>query len=193
MKLSTPLVTLAIGAVLAGGLVVANVVNSARPETAVAATVPNPDPSDSQTSIAGSDPVKDPAAERAANRQAAAELRAQQAKATQDAPAPAAATVTWTYKGAVAGTDLTAAISVTGEEAVAYVCDGESVEIWLYGTATDASLDLAAASGETVTGTFTPDLVGGVFTSSDGQWTLSAASAQWPDWAPPIADGPGQA
>jgi hypothetical protein len=100
--------------------------------------------------------------------------------------------VTWTYTGTVAGTDLTAAISVTGDDAVAYVCDGELVEIWLSGTATEGVLDLAGPGGETITGTVTPDVVAGAMTTRDGGWTLSATADGWPDWAPPVPASPGQ-
>src|SRR5688500_18781094 len=41
------------------------------------------------------------------------------------------------------GTTTTVDITVTGDEAVAYVCDGQSLEMWLRGSATNGELALA--------------------------------------------------
>lgn len=83
-----------------------------------------------------------------------------------------------TYVGDVDGGGASVGIVITGEEATAYVCDGDTVEAWLEGTARDgelrlegddaelvASFDEAAASGRTTvnarTFTFSVPLVEG--------------------------------
>lgn len=176
---SPPLITLGVGALLAGGLVVANVVNSARAEEAVAADAVAAD----VTPAATPEPPTPATPPNPAT---------PEPPAPATPPAPDVPAVTSTYTGTVAGTALTAAISVTGDEAVAYVCDGELVEIWLSGSTADGVLDLAGAGGETITGTVTPDVVAGDSTTYDGGWSLSATAEGWPDWAPPVPASAGQ-
>ncbi|HZG91351.1 MAG TPA: hypothetical protein VEZ42_14160, partial [Pseudonocardia sp.] len=58
---------------------------------------------------------------------------------------------------------MTVAIAIEDGEAVAYVCDGGAVELWLSGPATTAGLDLVDRSGDvTMTGT----LDGSTFTGT---------------------------
>ncbi|MGF1652797.1 MAG: hypothetical protein ACFCUP_05705 [Actinomycetales bacterium] len=77
-----------------------------------------------------------------------------------------------------------------GGDAVAYVCDGEDVEIWLRGTATDGVLELTGPSGARISGTYLEQGTTGVLTTSGYQWTFTTVAGEWPDWAPPVPDSP---
>jgi serine/threonine-protein kinase len=192
MKLVAPLVTLGVGALLAGGLLVANEVNRDRATAAApaVATVPVSQaetPPPSATADTTTSPSSTPTTATATTTAATVEIVTEVVTETQ-APALQA-----TYKGPIDGTELSAALSITGSDAVAYVCDGDAVEYWLYGTVTGGNLSLVGADGSTITGSSTAELVGGIFATAGGQWTFSASTAPWPDWAPPITDGPGQA
>jgi hypothetical protein len=66
--------------------------------------------------------------------------------------APAAAQVT--YAGKVDGGAATLAISVKDGNAIAYLCDGKRLEVWLRGPAAAGRLQLTSDNGATLTGTF---------------------------------------
>src|SRR5690349_4031166 len=60
-------------------------------------------------------------------------------------PPPAAApqpTAQKAYAGRTAGDEVTVAVAVKGDRAVAYVCDGKKVEAWLEGTGAGGKLSL---------------------------------------------------
>lgn len=72
---------------------------------------------------------------------------------------------------------LTVALAVTGDEVVAYVCDGADVEVWLRGTVTDGELTLQDADG-----TATPDATRAAGTVSLGAGTLDAGTVDDGGW-----------
>jgi hypothetical protein len=84
------------------------------------------------------------------------------------------------YAGRTAGNEATLAIAVKDGKAVAYLCDGKSVEAWLEGTADGTKLDLKGAGGAAVTGTLTDGAVFGKAAAKGEQWAFSAAAAQAP-------------
>ena len=66
---------------------------------------------------------------------------------TEEPPPPPAFPAEAVYAGKAAGVPLWIAVAVKGEEASAYVCDGETVEVWLKGTAVDGGIDIASKDG----------------------------------------------
>jgi serine/threonine-protein kinase len=77
-------------------------------------------------------------------------------------PAPTEAPVNAVWAGHVASGTL--AISVQDGVAVAYLCDGRSVEAWLKGTAVGGELSMTGKDGGTLIGTFTRSRASGVLT-----------------------------
>jgi hypothetical protein len=59
-----------------------------------------------------------------------------------------------TYIGTVRGTDAFAAIVARRGVAIAYVCDGKKIAVWLKGEFRDGKLHLASKAGDTLDGTF---------------------------------------
>lgn len=95
------------------------------------------------------------------------------APAAPAAPAEAALPNEIAYAGWTEGRRMTVAIVVTGDEAVAYVCDARD-EVWLRGTATDGELDLENADGTAgLTGTASADGATGTFSLGDDEWTFT--------------------
>lgn len=68
------------------------------------------------------------------------------------------------FTGRTTGRDATLAIAVKGGKAVAYVCDGRSVEAWLTGTHDGGRLVLRSKSGERLTATLSAEAVTGTVT-----------------------------
>ncbi|TDC81343.1 hypothetical protein E1193_15005 [Micromonospora sp. KC606] len=93
-----------------------------------------------------------------------------------EAPAPQAgkkATTNWT--GRLDGGRATIAITATGGEAAAYLCDGKQLEIWLRGTATDGRLSLTGKKdGATLTGTFDGRKAAGEVVVGGKRWSFTA-------------------
>jgi hypothetical protein len=101
---------------------------------------------------------------------------------TAEAPAVAAGgfPAEAAYAGRTAGGEATLAIAVKDGKAVAYLCDGKSVESWLEGTVDGTQLDLKGAGGATVTGSLTDGAVFGKAAAKGEHWAFSAAVAQAP-------------
>jgi len=68
------------------------------------------------------------------------------------------------YAGRTSAHEATVAIAVKGARAVAYVCDGRSLEAWLTGTFTSGRLALRSRTGERLVGTVTDKTATGSFT-----------------------------
>jgi hypothetical protein len=66
-----------------------------------------------------------------------------------------------TYTGWTAGHEASVAIAVKQKRALAYLCDGASVESWLLGTARNGSLALVSKTGSKLTGTRAGSAVSG--------------------------------
>jgi hypothetical protein len=154
MKSKGPLITLAAVAVLAVVLLVVNMsANSSDPpaEQAVATTAPATTAATAQTTPA-------------------------QTTAAQAFPAEA------TYVGEIAAATgtITLAMAVDGDKAIAYACDGNTVEVWLTGSATDGQLALEGRNNSRLDGAYSGSDVSGTLWIGERSWTYTAAPATPP-------------
>ena len=125
MKRNTPLITLLTGAALGVVLLVASMLAD-----------PSGKPASYSAAAASTSPPATPAAP------------ATSAPAAPSSPAPAApsptavttAPVKATYAGRVGGGGGSVAVSIHGSQAIAYVCNGSTVEAWFKGTAVNGVL-----------------------------------------------------
>jgi hypothetical protein len=98
------------------------------------------------------------------------------------APAPVQFPASATYSGVIAARSgaITVDITVTGNEAVAYVCDGYSLEVWLRGRAINGALALAdqnrgaRLSGSLQRGAAEAPAVRGTLWIGDRKWDFTA-------------------
>ena len=74
------------------------------------------------------------------------------ANAAASAPAPAPPPVQGVFAGRTSDGAIPVAIAVNGGKAAAYLCDGHSVEAWLQGTVTGATMTLSGHGGAGLTG-----------------------------------------
>ncbi|MEV0250525.1 hypothetical protein AB0H76_28295 [Nocardia sp. NPDC050712] len=88
-------------------------------------------------------------------------------------PFPAAADYVATIPLAAGGT-MTLEITVEGEKAIAYACDGKTIESWLQGPATNGTLKLTGKNDATLTGNFDGKAVNGNLSIGGKQWEFSA-------------------
>ncbi|MFI7062365.1 hypothetical protein ACIBL3_15380 [Kribbella sp. NPDC050124] len=151
----SPLVTLAAAAV---GLVALLVVNSTQtgtlaspPAAAPATATPSPSPEVPQTT-----PPPSPTA------------------------TPSRQQVVAVFTGRTTGGEATLAIAVKGGRAVAYVCDGRSVEAWLTGTHDGGRLALRSKSGERLSATQSAEAVTGTVTVRGRQLSFTIDKADPP-------------
>lgn len=85
------------------------------------------------------------------------------------------------YTGQAADVPLWIAVAVKGEEASAYVCDGENIEVWLKGTAEGNDIDLASADGATtLVGSLDGNTIVGTLTVANETHDFSIAQAPPP-------------
>lgn len=110
---------------------------------------------------------------------AAASTSASAAPAAAATPFPAQATYTGKTEGK-APPEAAIAITVKGEQASAYVCDGKSVEAWYNGTAKDGKLDLKGKGANTLTGTLNGDTITGEVSAGGKTWKFTAKLVQKP-------------
>ncbi len=147
MKRNTPLITLLVGAALGVVLLVANMLatpSSAQPNySAVAAS--SAAPAESTASTGSSEAPE-------------------QSPATAPSPAPARTTPTRAdFTGRVGGGGGSVAVAVHGDKAIAYVCNGSTVEGWMRGKVENGKLTLtgknkAHLTASIHTGTVTGDV-----------------------------------
>jgi serine/threonine-protein kinase len=172
MRAVAPLLTLVAGAGLAGLLIAANLTLAPGADDAAA------------VAAAPAAPVATPAADAAPSPATATTSAEPTAPPSATTPPPGPARVS---TGSVDGTDLGIALHVVdGGPAVAYVCDGDDVEVWLTGTAEGGTLELTGSSGMRVSGTYTDGGATGVLTASGYRWTFTTVTGEWPAWAPPV-------
>ncbi|GGM05394.1 MULTISPECIES: hypothetical protein [Micromonospora] len=160
MKRLTPLLTLLTGTGLAAVLFTMSA--QAAPPTARSAPEAPPPAGASAPPVAASAPpaVPEPSVQRPGTPPPepapASPTPAPTPSATEAPAANSPAKVDVTYTGQVGNAGATIAITVTGGNATAYVCDGKSLEIWLQGTADkDGQLALDGKDGARLTGTVT--------------------------------------
>jgi serine/threonine-protein kinase len=155
MRSRGPILTLLVGLALAGVLGVLSV-NATRTNTQLTAGPANA-PAGQAAGAAGAkaNGQGDAAAEKPAEKPAEQGNGAGN-NGENAAPAVPAKKVTWA--GRTKGGKATIAITAKGDNAIAYLCDGDRIEAWLSGTAADGRLTLAAPDQAKVdaelTGTF---------------------------------------
>src|SRR6266702_3090545 len=183
MKRNTPLITLLVGAALGVVLLVSNmlatpsgapvsysaVAASAASVPATAAAAPSsPAPAATESSPASASPAESSAAP-AESSEAPGQSQAQSSPAVSEpasapSPAPTRTTPTKaTHTARVGGGGGSVAVAVHGSKAIAYVCNGSSVEGWMRGKVENGKLTLtgknkAHLTASIHTGTVTGDV-----------------------------------
>lgn len=102
-------------------------------------------------------------------------------------PAPVQFPATAAYAGVIETptATITVDITVNGDNAVAYVCDGDTLELWLRGTATDGALALADSGADArLEGRLRRDGGGGPAVGA----TLWIGERKWDFTAPAVSD-----
>jgi serine/threonine-protein kinase len=151
MRYKGPILTLAAGLVVAAVLMVMNL-NVTRDRDTRTAAAEGP-----ATSAPAAEPTPAP---------------------TTEPPAPPAPPAT--YAGKVNGGRATIAIATKEGQAIAYLCDGKSIEAWLQGTATNGELLLTGADNASLTG---------VFDNGKAEGTIAAEGKSW-EFAVPVVEPP---
>lgn len=72
------------------------------------------------------------------------------------------------------------AVTVNGDEAAAYVCDGRAIEAWYKGVAKDGEVQLEDKSGNALTGTLDGDTITGTLSAQGKSLTFTAEQAKKP-------------
>jgi hypothetical protein len=153
MKIRGPLVTLGAVAALGIGIWLVNVSNE-EPQPASPVSQPT------TTTVA---PAPQPSAAPAA------------------APAAFPATADYLGKIATATGTLTLDISVQDDNAIAYACDGDSVEVWLRGSAADGAVNLTSRDKSSrLEGSLEGSAVVGTLWIGEKTWDFTADPAQPP-------------
>lgn len=168
MTRTAPLLTLLSIGVMGGAFFVTNIVGLPAPDPA--ASVPAaPAPAGSRTEIALSDvPV-------AGAPQARTEISLSDIAVAQAPAAPALPDTT--YAGRTADGASTVAVAVKDGQAVAYVCDGADLEVWLKGPADGGDLALEDKTGaSTMRGTADGGGVEGTVTVDGTNYDYSASA-----------------
>ncbi|HEX3311879.1 MAG TPA: hypothetical protein VHS32_37010 [Streptosporangiaceae bacterium] len=156
MKRNTPLVTLLVGAALGVVLLVATML--ATPSSALPASY-----STAAASSAAPAPSSPAPAESSESPEQSAEP-AESAPAAAPSPAPTRTTPTRAdFAGRVGGGGGSVAVAVHGDKAIAYVCNGSTVEGWMRGKVENGKLTLtgknkAKLTASIHTGTVTGDV-----------------------------------
>lgn len=163
MKRFTPLLTLLAGAGMAAALFTmsAQASSANRPAEVPGPAVAPPSPVPPTVDIPPESPPP-------------ADPPAADAPAT-DAPRPADAN--WTGR---LDNGATIAITAADGRAVAYVCDGKRLEIWLQGTAREGKLALDGKDGASLTGTFGAGRASGELVVGDRRWRFTAKATNKP-------------
>ena len=157
MKIRGPLVTLGAVAALGVGILIANISQenqSAAPATPVA---------ESPTTTAAA--------------------QAPTPSTPTTPPAPPAFPVKADYVGKIPISSgvITLEITIDGEKAVAYACDGNTVEVWLSGSAKNGVLDLANKGNTSrLEGRHEGNAVVGTLSIDQKSWDFKAAAVQTP-------------
>lgn len=165
MKIRSPIVTLLVGAGLAGVLLVldARASSDAQDRAAAAAATATVTASSTPTSSSTTTP--------------SVTSSAPSAPAATTAPV---ATKPVTYAGHLNGTGSVAVV-VRGEKAVAYMCDSQNrVEAWMQGSATNGKVNLSGRQSAQLTGTVTGTRLTGTVKVQGMRWTFSVRSVKPP-------------
>jgi len=149
-----PLLTLGAVAVVGGGIWLANVAQE--PES------PSPTPPVAQSSTT---------------------TTAAPAPPPPSTPPPAAFPAKGSYVGKIptAAGVITLDVTIDGQKAIAYACDGNAVEVWLRGSATNGALVLASKDQTSrLTGRLDGNSIAGTLTIGAKSWDFTAAPVEPP-------------
>ncbi|GAB04514.1 hypothetical protein GII30_22495 [Gordonia amarae] len=75
---------------------------------------------------------------------------------------------------------MTLSVTVDGDKALAYACDGDTVESWLSGSAKDGKLDLTGKNNARMTGTLDGTDVVGVLNLGQKRWNYTVGQVRSP-------------
>jgi hypothetical protein len=84
------------------------------------------------------------------------------------------------YAGRVDGGAATIAVSVKGDKAIAYVCDGKRVEAWLTGTVAGNQVTLKGAGNATLNAEITGNRLAGSVAAKRKSWTFNIKTVKKP-------------
>lgn len=101
------------------------------------------------------------------------------APSTAQPPSPALVSE-GNFTGRTSDNKMTLAVTVKGDRATGYLCDGKKIEAWLEGTATGDQLDLRGRQGAAATGTLNAGTIFGMVTINSEQSPYSAEIAEKP-------------
>jgi hypothetical protein len=200
MKRNTPLITLLVGAALGVVLLVSNMLAtpsgapvSYSAAAASAASVPasaaapsSPAPAVTESSPASTTSSASPATSSAApaeSSEAPGQSQAESSPAVSEpasapAPEPTRTTPTKaTYTARVGGGGGSVAVAVHGSKAIAYVCNGSSVEGWMRGTVKGTKLVLTGKNNAHLTASYHAGKVTGDIKAHGTDYSFSAPTA----------------
>jgi hypothetical protein len=192
MKRNTPLITLLVGAALGVVLLVSNMLAtpSGKPVSysaaaASAASVPataaapsSPAPAVTESSPAPTESPAAPTESPAAPTESSAAPEESSAPASAPSPKPTRTTPTKaTYTARVGGGGGSVAVAVHGSKAIAYVCNGSSVEGWMRGKVENGKLTLTGKNNAHLTATYHAGKVSGDVEAHGTDYSFSAPTA----------------
>ena len=166
MKRNTPLITLLTGAALGVVLLIASMLST--PSKAPAGYTATATP----TAAAAASSAPAPASTAAPSAPAASPTTT--AAASASAPAQA------NYAGKVQGGGASVAISIHGRRAIAYVCNGSTVEAWLKGTAADGKLVMTGKNHARLTVAYTSRRLAGDVVAHDTHYSFAVHTVNKP-------------
>lgn len=195
MKITMPLVTLVSGATVGVAVLIASMLSTSGapsvrnqaatspapaatdvvtlPPTSGAAVVALPSPASSATVVALPSPASSATVALPPPASSAATATPTVATTVPRASGSATAPADGDY-AAQAGDGAAVAVSVHGNQAVAYVCDGHRVGQWFTGTAKAGKLDLTGTSGARLTVTYRDAKAAGYAVADGKRYTFSA-------------------
>jgi hypothetical protein len=192
MKRNTPLITLLVGAALGVVLLVSNMLAtpSGKPVSysaaaASAASVPataaapsSPAPAVTESSPASATSPAAPTESPAAPTESSAAPEESSAPASAPSPEPTRTTPTKaTYTARVGGGGGSVAVAVHDGKAIAYVCNGSTVEGWMRGTVKGTKLVLTGKNNAHLTATYHAGKVTGDVKAHGTDYSFSAPTA----------------
>ena len=172
MRRNTPLITLLVGAALAVVLLVATMLAtpSSAPLNYSAAAASSAAPAESATPADSAAPAESTAPAPAESSEAA-----EQSPAAAPSPAPTRTTPTRAdFAGRVGGGGGSVAVAVHGDKAIAYVCNGSTVEGWMRGKVDGDKLVLTGKNQTHLTASYHAGKVTGDVEAHGTDYSFSA-------------------
>ena len=167
MKRNTPLITLLTGAALGVVLLIASMMSTPSKAPAGYAATATP------TAAAAAPSTSAPAS-------AAAPSTSAPASPTPTATAYASAPAQANYAGKVQGGGASVAISIHGSQAIAYVCNGSTVEAWLKGTSAGGKVVMTGKNHARLTVAYDTGQVTGNVVAHDTRYSFAVHTVNKP-------------